>query len=156
MGMKRSNADPCLYFKRIDNNLVIIVSWIDDNLIIGNKECLLRVKHDLMKQFQCDDCGELQEYVGCKIERKGNQLKFTQPVLLQSYNDEFKLPNRATQTPAIPGTVLKDRETGELLSAEMTTKYCSGIGKMMHMMQYSHPEVYNSVQDLSRQMKGPT
>jgi hypothetical protein len=32
----------------------------------------------------------------------------------------------------------------------MQKKYCSGTGKAMHAMQYSKPEMYNAVQDLSR------
>jgi hypothetical protein len=34
MGMTRSTADPCLYHKWEEERLVLIVSWIDDNLII--------------------------------------------------------------------------------------------------------------------------
>ena len=40
MDKKRSTADPCLYFEWAENGLVIIVSWIDDNLIIGNSEAV--------------------------------------------------------------------------------------------------------------------
>ena len=36
-----------------------------------------------MSQFDCEDCGELDEYVGCKITRIGSDaIKFTQPVIL--------------------------------------------------------------------------
>lgn len=37
-----------------------------------------------------------------------------------------------------------------------STKYRSGVGKLMHMMQYSRPEIYNAVRDLARHMKSPT
>ena len=37
MGMTRSTADPCLYFKWTAKGLVMIVSWIDDMLIIGKR-----------------------------------------------------------------------------------------------------------------------
>ena len=38
----------------------------------------------------------------------------------------------------------------------MQKKYCSGMGKVMHAMQYSKPETYNAVQDLSRHMHEAT
>jgi hypothetical protein len=48
-----------------------------------------------MERFDCKDCGDIEEYVGCKIVRTKNSLKFTQPVLMQSYNDEFELPKKS-------------------------------------------------------------
>ena len=38
MDKKRSTGDLCLYVEWTKNGLVIIVSWIDDNLIIENPE----------------------------------------------------------------------------------------------------------------------
>jgi len=153
MGFERSMSDPCLYYKWTENNgLVIIVSWIDDNLIVGSKAAVLEARKDMMDRFECEDCGEIEEYVGCKIVKDGRELKFTQPVLLQSYSDEFELPNRNVTTPATPGTVLQKVEAGKELSGQMQTKYRSGVGKLMHMMQYSRPEIYNSVRDLARHM----
>ena len=44
-----------------------------------------------MRRFDCEDGGELREYVGCKLDRKGDTLKITQPILVQSLKDEFEL-----------------------------------------------------------------
>ncbi len=38
MKMTQSTADPCLYHKWGEEGLVLIVSWIDDNLIIRSKK----------------------------------------------------------------------------------------------------------------------
>jgi hypothetical protein len=40
MGMTRSTAVPCLYHKWGEEGLVLIVSWIDNNLIIGCRKWL--------------------------------------------------------------------------------------------------------------------
>jgi hypothetical protein len=78
IGFERSMSDPCLYYKWTENNgLVIIVSWIDDNLIVGSEAAVLEAKKDMMNRFECDDCGEIREYIGCKIDRKERELKFT-------------------------------------------------------------------------------
>ena len=65
--MGRSKADPCLYFAWTVMGLVIIVSWIDDNLVVGSDEVVMHTKQELMSRFECKDCGPLSEYVGCKI-----------------------------------------------------------------------------------------
>ena len=45
-----------------------------------------------MKQFDCGDVGLLKEYVGNVIVYMADGgLKFTQPVLTQSYIDEFDI-----------------------------------------------------------------
>ncbi len=44
----------------------------------------------------------------------------------------------------------------EALSPAMQKKYCSGTGKAMHTMQYSKPETYNAVQDLTGHMHEAT
>jgi hypothetical protein len=81
-----------------------------------------------------------------------NSLKFTQPVLMQSYNDIFELPKKSYRTPAPAGSVLVEGKKEEALSPAMQKKFCSGTGKAMHVMQYSKPETYNAVQDLSWHM----
>ena len=43
------------------------MSWIDDNMIVGNPAVADQTKKELMKYFECEDCGEMEEYVGKKI-----------------------------------------------------------------------------------------
>ena len=57
-----------MYFSWTQWGLVIIISWIDDNLIVGSKEAVKNVKNVFMKQFDCNDVGPLNEYVGNAIE----------------------------------------------------------------------------------------
>jgi hypothetical protein len=82
-----------------------------------------------MERFDCKDCGDIEEYVGCKIVRTKNLLKFTQPVLMQSYNDKFELPKQSYMVPAQAGLVLVAGKKEEALSPAMQKKYCSGTKK---------------------------
>ena len=71
-----------------------------------------------MKLFDCDDIEEFNEYVGCKIDvdRKKWSLKFAQPVLMQSFDDEFELPTTRYDSPGEPGKILSKVEEGQELS----------------------------------------
>ena len=93
MDMQRSNADPCLYFNWTEDGLVMWVSWIDDCLVGGSDKAVAKAKRAMMERFEYEDVGDIVEYVGCKIDidRENQTIKFTQPVLLQSYEDEFDL-----------------------------------------------------------------
>jgi hypothetical protein len=64
-------------------------------------------------RFECDDLGELNEYVGCKIDRDEDSVKLTQPVLIQSNEDGFDLnKSRQVFTPAEQGKVMMKCKEG--------------------------------------------
>ena len=64
-------------------------------MCLGNEKNVDLVTEELMERFDCEDCGEFDELLGCKITRLDNGgLKFTQEVLLQSFNDEFDLSKK--------------------------------------------------------------
>jgi hypothetical protein len=48
--LTRSTADPCLYYKWERGSLVIMILWIDNNMILGPEDLVIKVKTDLMKQ----------------------------------------------------------------------------------------------------------
>ena len=84
-----------------------------------------------------DEVGELKEYVGCKIEynKKEGWMKLTQPVLAQSFKDEFELPTNNFETPAGPCTTLMPE--GNKLSPKEHREYHKGVGKLIHMAKYT-------------------
>ena len=126
MGFKRSGADSCLYFAWTTLGLVIWLSWIDDCLFMSVPEAVKKEKQKLMKEFDCTDEGELTKYVGCKITRNKDEgwLKFTQPVLLQSFADEFKTKGlKHYETPMETNKILDKAEPGQYLGSKVQTYF---------------------------------
>jgi hypothetical protein len=103
MGFKRSKSDPCLYYKWSTTGLVLWVSWIDDCLVMGHRTAVKGARKQMTDRFDCDALGNMDEYVGCRLERNVEErwIKFTQPVQLQSFKDEFGLPDERDK-PFIP------------------------------------------------------
>lgn len=159
MQFQRSKADPCLYYAWTKHGLVTWITWVDDCLVTGSKEGIAIAKAKLMKKFDCDEIGNMDEYVGCKVDRDfaEGSIKFTQPVMLQSFKDEFDIPlTRPPNTPGVPGDHLTKGDEGTLMDEKMQTTYRSGVGKLLHMMRWSRPEILNSVRELSKYMTGAT
>ena len=101
-GYKRSNMDQCLYFKWHEKyGLTLIISWVDDLMVCGKQEACMEFKEEIKKKFEIDDIGEMKEYVGCKIDRTEDQMKMTQPVLIQSLEDEFEVKTVRLQDSSI-------------------------------------------------------
>ena len=151
IGCTRSLADPCLYFAWTTAGIVMWLSWIDNCLYCGRKQDVENCKEKLMNELDCEDSGELREYIGCKIERKGNEMKITQPVLVQSLQDDFDIPDKTPfHLPAPAGDELTSE--GELLNEEEKKTHRSGVGKLLFLMRYSRPDILHAVRELSKWM----
>jgi hypothetical protein len=99
----------------------------------------------------------MDKYVGCKVKRNydDRSIKMTQPVMLQSFTDEFELPaGPVPNTPATPGNALMRAKPEDCVSDAEQFKYRSGIGKLLHMMRWSRPKILNLVRKLPRYMSG--
>ena len=156
VGLARNQADPCVYFKWTTNGIVIWSSWVDDLLSAGKEEEVKKGRNILKQHFDLDEVGELKEYVGCKVEynKEKGWIKLTQPVLLQSFQDEFKLPINTYRTPAEPGSVLEKGKA--LLSEDDHHIYRRGVGKLIHLSKFSRPGILNQVRELSKFGSNPT
>ena len=157
MEFDRSKADPCLYFRWTEQGLTLWTSWVDDCMSVGKRELVLDTKKGMTDWFNCDEVRELTEFVGCKLERSARQLRIMQPVLMQSFADEFNLPEgSAPTTPAEPGSVLMKARDDKAVDRTAQLMYRSGVGKLIHMMKWSRPDVLNAVRDLMWHMSKST
>ena len=86
-----------------------------------------------------------------KIDRKGNMAKLNQTVLIQSFEDDFKIPSKTPKhLPAPPGKdLLSD---GDRLTTAEEKTHRSGVGKLLFLMRHSLPDMLNVVRELSRWM----
>jgi hypothetical protein len=124
---------------------------VDDFCLCGCKAGVEEAKKDFFTHFECNDTGAMNKYIGNKINRSDGEIKMTQPILLQSFMDKFGLVRyQKISVPGVPGTVLSASK--KKLSAEDLFKYCSGTGKLLHLMKWSCPEIGNAVQKLSHFM----
>jgi hypothetical protein len=157
MDYARSKADPCLYFAWTINGLIVWISWVDDCLVCGKTEGVKIAKKQMMDRFDCDEIGNMDEYVGCKLERnyEDRSMKITQPVMLQSFEDKFELPDGPVpSTPGTPGNALVRAKKEDCIDDAAQFGYRKGTGKLLHMMRWSRPEILNAVRELSRYMSG--
>ena len=154
MKFSRSTVDPCTFYQWTDYGLLTWLVYVDDCLCIGPKPMVDEAVSEMKKRFDCDDVGPMREYVGCKVEHdiERRTMKFTQPVMIQSFNGEFNISDllqRPRSTPAEPGSVLVPALPDDYVNQKMQRYYRSGVGKLLHMMRWSRPDIYNSVRELS-------
>ena len=66
---EQSQADPCLYIKRYDDELVYILLYVDDLLICGNIELIEQTADVLNQHFEIKSLGEVSQYLGIEIKK---------------------------------------------------------------------------------------
>jgi hypothetical protein len=44
------------------------MTWIDDSVIVGPHDEIQEAKEGLKEFFECDDNGEMKQYIGMKIK----------------------------------------------------------------------------------------
>jgi hypothetical protein len=108
------------------------------DLLISGCEQEVKIMKDT-KHFECDDIGGIQEYVRSKVEIDSEIIKLTQPVLIQSVQDEFEIsdgeyPNNSGVPGSVLPAIIEDEELGE---KDMKT-YRSGIDKLLYLACWSH------------------
>jgi hypothetical protein len=70
LGFTRSKEDHCVYFKLIGDDLIYLVLYVDDMLLIGNnKEIIQDVKTQLSSKFDMKDLGVSNFILGMEIKR---------------------------------------------------------------------------------------
>ena len=66
--------------------LMIWLSWMDNNLIVGPLQVMNDEGKKLTKEIKVEDVGKLKEFLGCKIkiDKSEQSPKYTQPVMIKS------------------------------------------------------------------------
>jgi len=85
-----------LYFAWQEDVLVILMTWVDDVMVLGPLSLVDKVQQDLEWTFTCKCQVKFTKCVGSKItiDRASNSLgtvKFMQPVLVHKLVEENKL-----------------------------------------------------------------
>ena len=69
MEMGLYKTDPCILYKWVDGEILLIMLWVDNFCIMGSDPAVMEHNDKLMSLLNCNDVGEMDEYVGCHLER---------------------------------------------------------------------------------------
>jgi Reverse transcriptase (RNA-dependent DNA polymerase) len=153
MKFRKSEMDPCLYYKWTDNGLLVWTSWVDDCMLTESEKEINVSKIEMMNRFECDDLGDLKEDVGCKIlcDKENRSIKMTQPLISQSFQEKFEIKDgRKITKPAAPGEALMDSEDGTYISDVDMRINMSGVGKLLYLSKWSRPDIQNATREFSK------
>jgi hypothetical protein len=136
-------ADPGVYIHFHDQDLIILVIYVDDTLFMGSNHTYLKLnKAEFMKKWECQDLGEAKEYLGMWITRDHikKTLKLDQISYAEKVIKHFKLDNaKITQTPLPSGYNPLPNSTQS--TSHLHIRYQSVIGSLLYIMLGTRPDI---------------
>ena len=67
LGFTKSDADPNLYYKIVDNEPLILVLYVDDLFLIGNEKLIEWCKKKLASEFEMKDLRLMHYFLGLEV-----------------------------------------------------------------------------------------
>ena len=74
-GFQLSQADPCMLYKDDENEVCIIIIYIDDMLIIGKEEAIDDAIKVMQGHFPVKNPTSLEDYLGVQIVQSDDSKK---------------------------------------------------------------------------------
>lgn len=67
---QQGSADPCLYNKKVRNQWIFLLIYVDNILVISKQLNLIKHTEDIMnKKFEIKNLGAVQNYLGLEIDQ---------------------------------------------------------------------------------------
>ena len=173
LGFEQSILDPALYFLKRDGEIVFILDFVDDMLIVGSAMSIVDfVKKSLCSHFDMKDLGEAEYYLGMNIKRNrstrelwlGQEKYCAQAIERYGLQGESPVETpmatdfKAVYPHEVPRGDGKDHHPGEgnpfpfdpLLDAKGQREYQSMVGSLMYAATSTRPDISYAVGQLSQ------
>ncbi|KAJ9551584.1 hypothetical protein OSB04_015629 [Centaurea solstitialis] len=161
-GFSRSEDESCVYVKASGSNVVFLVLYVDDILLIGNNVPMLQdVKIWLGKCFAMKDLGNAAYILGIRIyrDRTKRLIGLSQSTYLDKILKKFNMSeSKKGYLPMQHGIRLSKNQcpsTSEELDRMSRIPYASAIGSIMYAMTCTRPDVSFALSMLSRYQGNP-
>ena len=155
LGLKPTDADPCIYVRRSGDSLIIVSVYVDDILIATNRsEWMDHVKESLRFLFEMKDLGRIHYCLGVEFHQdeiskhiRLGQHKYAETVLQRFAMAECK----PALTPTDPNSKLGKPEADVTAGpARINFPYQSLVGSMMYLATCTRPDLAFTVSMLSQ------
>ena len=153
-GFQINNTDKCVYVKQFDDNgCVILCLYVDDILIFGsNMHFINDVKSLLFRNFDIKDLGQVDVILGIKLIKKNDDMTFTQSYYVEKLLKKFNyFDAKHVFTPYDSSIKLKKN----LSKGISSHKYSQIIDSLLHLTNFSRPDIAYAVGRLGRYTNNP-
>ena len=152
-GLRKSRADPCVFFN--ESKSLIVAIYVDDILIFWkNKTEKDNFKEKLSKTFKMKDIGKAKNCLGINLTYEDGAILIDQTKFIEEMLDKINMKDcKPIATPS---------DTQQKLSTDMCPKteeqrselsnipYREAVGSLLYLSQGSRPDIAFAVNDTSK------
>jgi hypothetical protein len=152
-GFKRGKTDNNMYIKTEDNDLLIVLVYVDDIIFGCNKDSLVQWFASAMEyEFEMSMIGELSFFLGLQITQRSKGMFISQENYLREILKRFQMEDsKPVGTPMVTRCKLsKDDDSPDVDQSS----YRSMIGSLLYITS-SHPDIMHVVGMVGRYQDAP-
>jgi hypothetical protein len=171
MGFQQSQADPCLFLKYNDNQLIAVIGiFVDDCLVSGEEKEIEAAKNQLKEKLSMHDLGLLSYALGIKVvqntckeiydsnqdnknQKVNNNIKISQTSYIEKLLEKFNMKDCKPSTTPLPEKSQNDNNNTPFKDINL---YQQLVGSLMYVQVATRPDLAYPVGCLARSMKAPT
>lgn len=152
-GMISCESDPCLFIKKINNHILILLLYVDDGLVVTSD---VKMADELIAmletEFSITKTNNVTSFLGMEIKQMNNCIGIGQKKYIERIVDQFRLNSAsALKVPIRPGWDNVDSRAFTNI-----TLYRELVGSLVYLTGVSRPDVAYAVNILSRALCKPT
>jgi len=153
LGLTSSEADPNLFIGKG----VFILLFVDDMLMIGNREQVDSMKAQIMKRWDCKDLSPAEVFVGFQIERNRKlcSIKIYQAIYTTKLLEKLKIDQSYLVALPIPAGTVLTSNNNNLLSDIDSKTYRMIVGSVLYLTNGTRPDIAYAAGQLARVMSKP-
>ena len=154
IGMEQCKSDPCLFYKRIKDEIVLMTITVDDLLIAASTDELANKLISQMKdRFKITDLGKPEYVIGMHIDYNQSEqtLKLNQKLYIETIAEKF---GQTKSKPEIQPASTDAKITKDMESPLTDKPYRSLIGSLIYAT-LTRPDIATVISQLSRVLENP-
>ena len=150
---KINECDKCVYVKDTENGYVILCLYVDDMLIIGSNDKMVKsTKAMLSTRFDMKDMGLADVILGVKILRTSDRLVLSQTQSVDKILNKFSKDDSSVARTPLDVNLHMSKNKGKSVSQ---LEYPRVSGSLMYLMSCTIPDIAYIVSKLSRYTNNP-
>ena len=161
IGYKQCECEPCLFYRKNELGMAILVSYVDDNAIAGDEAAIKDTLQGLMDNGLTYTRESLTDYLSCEVifDKQETKAWIGQPHMMKKLKREFWKEVETLQvydTPGSPNQGLMKLQEGEIgVDEEKHSRYRTGVGMLLYLMK-TRPDLGNAIRELTKCLSGPS
>ena len=135
LGFKKSNTDPCLFYRQSQEGFVFFPLYVDDLCLIGDQAAIDKALEHIKRKYTFKT-HSIEKFNGSNFKIKDDTIFLFQEDLILTISEASpKLPTKQFTTPAKPILLMEKPEPEDYLNQTQQKKLCSGVGKLLYAIK---------------------